>query len=514
MKKGSIRLVIGLALLMAGCKDISRDPSAVEEKFKHKEELDIAKNAKLEAEHELISIFPASGDSFIGDPMPYFDGEKMNLFYLEDQRLGTQGYHPWARCTTTDFCSYEFLGEVIPYGEDITKQDIALGTGSVIKDKKGIYHAFYTGHNDTYTPKEAIMHATSTNLQDWVKQEQDTFYAAEEYAPDDFRDPYVFYQEEDGRYWMLITTRKNNMGVIALYKSTDLVQWSNEKVLFTNDMGTDSNLECPTLIEWKGYWYLSFSDQWPDRRVHYRIAKSPGGLFEKPQTDVLDGNGFYAGRLEKMDSKMYLIGWNATKDGHQDENNYNWGGNLVSHEVIQKEDGLLGIIPVQSIANRLNQKIEAKVVSKSETITLKDGTLHFSGADYEVAAYPALEGCTKITGEIELEDKTGSFGFAFNLGESKFGTLNYVFQQQEGCIGFFNKRTDTISSEEAQSKVNYPLKKGDKINFTILFDHTVAVLYVNDEIALTARMYSANKREWGFFGEGSKVSLRNVQTYN
>lgn len=49
---------------------------------------------------------------------------------------------------------------------------------------------------------------------------------------------------------MLITTRKNNSGVIALYTSDDLRVWKDQGILFKNDMGTDSNLECPTLIKY------------------------------------------------------------------------------------------------------------------------------------------------------------------------------------------------------------------------------------------------------------------------
>ncbi|KAE9632947.1 DUF4975 domain-containing protein [Defluviitalea raffinosedens] len=502
MKKKSIFFIISLALLMVGCKNNNNDTA--------KDENNIEKNYNIIEE---VSVYPTPDDGFVGDPMPYFDGEKMNIFFLYDQRLGTQGYHPWARYTTTDFCKYEFLGEVIPYGNDIKEQDIALGTGSVIKDKNGLFHAFYTGHNDTYSPKEAIMHATSTDLQNWDKHEEDTFYADEEYSSDDFRDPYVFYNENDEKYWMLVTTRKNNMGVIALYKSVDLIQWENEKVLFENDMGSDSNLECPTLIEWNGYWYLTFSDQWPDRMFHYRIAKSAEGPFEKPEVDYLDGNGFYAGRMEKMDNKMYLIGWNGTKDGHQDGNNYNWGGNLVSHQIIQGDNGLLSTMPIQSINEKMNHNMNVTSLYNSETIFKEDRTLHFSGKDYEVASYPKIDGSTKITGKIKLNDNTNIFGFAFNLGDNKFGTLNFVFNKPEGYIGFFNKRTDTINSEEAQSKVNYTLNDGDEIEFTILIDNTVATLYVNNEIALTARMYSANKKEWGFFCENSNVTLQDIEVY-
>lgn len=126
---------------------------------------------------EDYQLFPTLDTSFVGDPMPYYEDGVFHIFYLEDLRDGKVGYHPWTLYETSNFYEYENRGEVIPYADSIEKQDIALGTGSV-KDESGLYHAFYTGHNDTYQPKEAVMHATSNDMINWTKIPGDTFYAA------------------------------------------------------------------------------------------------------------------------------------------------------------------------------------------------------------------------------------------------------------------------------------------------------------------------------------------------
>ena len=495
-----IVLIVGSLLVLAGCGG------------KHYDD-----NDKGNEIASSVTLFPTPDDVFVGDPMPYFDGEKMNIFFLEDQRNGKQGYHPWSRYTTTDFTNYEYTGVVIPYAEDIVEQDIALGTGSVIQDEDGIYHAFYTGHNDTYSPKEAIMHATSSDLQNWEKLKDDIFYADEEYSSDDFRDPYVLYNEQEGKYWMLITTRKADMGVIALYTSIDLIYWSNEGVLFENDMGSDSNLECPTLLEWNGYWYLSFSDQWPDRVVHVRKSNSPYGPFETARDDTLDyfdSNGFYAGRLEKDEDNLYFIGWNATKDGHSDANNYNWAGNLVVHQMLQKEDGYLKMVPVRNIDNSINKKQQISVLYRSSGIKKKKEKLMFSGADYEITTFSGLDGNTKITGKIELVEKSGIIGFAFGVGSDKLAPLNFIIDTTKNYLGFFNQYTDKIATQEAQSRIDYDFTGTEEITFKILLGNTVACLYINDELALTARMYGANKAEWGIFGMNSEVILKDIAISN
>ena len=58
---------------------------------------------------------------------------------------------------------------------------------------------------------------------------------------------------------------------------------------------------------------MSFSDQWPDRVTHYRIASDSKGEFIIPQKDHFDGNGFYAGRIEKDLEHLYIFGWTPTK---------------------------------------------------------------------------------------------------------------------------------------------------------------------------------------------------------
>ena len=40
------------------------------------------------------------------------------------------------------------------------------------------------------------MHAVSEDNVNWTKIPEDTFYAAENYSGDDFRDPFVFWNEK------------------------------------------------------------------------------------------------------------------------------------------------------------------------------------------------------------------------------------------------------------------------------------------------------------------------------
>lgn len=465
-------------------------------------------NAPTKEEVKDHTLYPMAAESFVGDTMPYFDGGTYHIFYLADLRDGKVGYHPWALMDTEDFTSYEFFGEVIPYGESADTQDNALGTGSVIKDKSNVYHAFYTGHNDIRSPKEAIMHATSTDLKHWEKQPDDTFISDGTYSTDDFRDPYVLYMEDEDEYWMLIATRKDNMGVIAKYVSKDLKTWTDGGVFFKNDMGSDSNLECPTLLKYQGEWYLTFSDQWPDRVVHYRKTDDLTKGFEKPEKDSFDGNGFYAGRLETDGSRLFLVGWNGTKVDHLDGGDYEWGGNMVAHELVQEADKSLHVVLNSSIAKELNHPLDNNPQQYTESIERKDSSYRFSGKEYEMVRMQKLEGSYLIEADIADYNKDGLFGFAFNPDEEQVGNLNLVFDVKHGEINFYN--TNQLYAQDPQTTVDFDFGDCEAIHVSLVISDGVAVMYVNDTVALTARMYMSQGTDWGFFSIESPVSFQNV----
>ena len=456
-------------------------------------------------------VFPKPDFALVGDTMPFFDEGKMNIFYLADQRDGKTGYHPWALYTTEDYTTYEDKGIVLPYGENGQAQDNALGTGCVIKDQKGTYHAFFTGHNDYRQPMEAIMHATSSDMLNWKKIPEDTFIANDNYSTTDFRDPYVLYVPEEQQYWMLIVTRTKETGVIAKYVSKDLSKWEDKGIFFTDDLGYGTNMECPTLISYKGKWYLSFSDQWPDRVVHYRVSDSISGPFRKPEKDSFDGSGFYAGRLETDGENLYMVGWNGTKVGHDDENDYDWAGNMVVHQMQQNSDGTLVPVVNKKLVSNMNHKLNMKPVKMTETVKPSGSGYQFGGEEYELVQFEGFMDAARIEAEITGYKDGDKFGIAFAPDIDNVGTLNYLFNLEENTIEFCN--TDRLMDGYPQSSVSFDFKNADSLKINLFVHDGVTCLYVNDEVALTARMYFSVGMNWQFYSIDSAVKFDHVGIY-
>ena len=461
------------------------------------------------------SIFPNTGYSWAGDPMPFFDGEQMRMFYLEDLRDGAVWFHPWSLFTTKDFTDYHHNSQVIPCDtSNEFAKDSALGTGSVIKAKDGLYHAFYTGFNWRSMPKETIMHAVSRDLVSWQKVPEDSFHGSKPYIYDDtFRDPNVFYNEDYGEYWMLITTRsKKARGVIARYTSKDLKHWEDKGIFFENDMGSDANMECPTLLKYGKYWYLTFSDQWPSRVVHYRVATDSMGPFKKPERDYFDASGFYAGKLAQDKESLYLVGWTPTKAGGKDKSPTDWAGNLVAHQLKQRADGTLYPVPVEKMTKRMQKPVEMEPITERGTVNCADESYHFDGTGYADVVMPKMEGIRKITGHFKVAKQQGKFGLMFHVGPNQTGSLNLVFDPVKQQVAFYNTDTSRVHVAKPELAVPVSLQPDESYDFTLLIDGTVAVLYINDQMALSTRMYGLPDYPWGIFSAGSAVTLTGLRS--
>ncbi|MDE6167920.1 MAG: glycoside hydrolase family 32, partial [Acetatifactor sp.] len=233
-------------------------------------------------------LYPTSENAWVGDVMPMADENGLQLYYLYDTDHNGVGYHPIYKFSTSNFYEYQDDGLVILYGSSAEEPDLAIGTGSVLKAQDGRYHCFYTGHNDTFPDKgldkECVMHAVSEDNISWTKIPEDTFYAAEHYSGDDFRDPFVFWNEDEQCYWLLIAAHDEKLGgIVARYTSTDLSKWTLCDPLYAPEK--QYMLEWPDLFRMGDYYYLFYS--W-DRVTYYAMSNSIYGPFAEPADNILD----------------------------------------------------------------------------------------------------------------------------------------------------------------------------------------------------------------------------------
>lgn len=473
-----------------------------------------------ESGREYTTIFKPA-NNWVGDPMPFYENGVFHVFYLFDARNSQPTFHPWYKTTTTNFATFSGNSEIIPTGS-ANDQDGALGTGSVFK-KDGIYYGFYTGHNGNLDPKEKIMLATSTDLITWTKKPSFMLQASTGYDRNEFRDPIIIEDKSNGTYKMLIATRSsvsmtnNNVepwrAVLAQYSSTNLIDWTLEKP-FYEDSSTFIT-ECPDVFTMGNYQYLVYSDI-DDRMVHYKYRSLTANSWITPTNSKLDGIAFYAGRTVYDGVNRYIMGWCPTKNNSSDASNYDWAGSLVTHRLIQHSDGTFGV----AITEGVNSKFAtAKVLTPLKNVSSSNSnanyTLNASGGEKSFSLFDRETKPFKIKTQINVASST-QFGFGFGACSTLNEVYSIVFDLEKNQLrlekSIKNGSSSAVISTLTQLPLAVPANK--QFDVTIVSENSVCVVYINDEIAFTNRIYKMSQNPWTIFANNGEVTFSDLKVFN
>ena len=460
---------------------------------------------------------PANG--WCGDPMPFYDvqNQLFRVCYLQEFRPNDYAtYHPVYALETEDMVHYTELGEVLPTGNRWA-QDAAIGTGSVIwVEAQQMYYFFYTGNKFQPGQNECgqvVLSATSTDGVSWTKTNFRLDGAAGYYYRNDFRDPEVFLGE-DGKYHMLVATGKNGRNVLAHFTSTNLVQWTDRGV-FMNTLW-DRFYECPNVFKMGDWWYLVYSELHREiRRVQYFKARTFEGLAACTANDTpvwpdnhegyLDSRGLYAGKTASDGTNRYLWGWCPTRRDNNNTavNNDNgepdWAGSLVAHRLIQHADGSLTLGEIESVHNWFNDDVPVSATSASlgegaslDLPALSD-KVHLS---FTVTASSAQ---TKFGVSVAKESWSGRFySIIVNPEANNMAKVNF---EQEGpdAMGFIPYIDGYFFAQPA-----------DRVyNIDIFIDRSVLVMYIDDVVCYTNRIYGLQNKPWTIRCYDGSVQITN-----
>lgn len=455
--------------------------------------------------HKLYYQFP---NTWFGDCMPFGLGDKFYLYHQRDTRKPCPFGEPfgWDLAVTSDFVTYEDMGTVVPRGTD-DEQDQFIFAGSVF-EAEGAYHIFYTGYNRDY-PKlgkasQVLMHAVSDDLIHWTKtQEKLTFAPQEGYDPDDWRDPFVIWNDEKEEYLLILGARKagpktRQTGRTVKFTSKDLKNWKFEGDFWAPGLFTMH--EMPDLFKMGDWWYHIVTEYSDRSKMVYRMSKSLDGPWIAPKDDAFDGRAYYAGRTFCLNGQRILFGWVATKEDCDDKKNFEWAGTFVAHEVYQREDGTLGVKIPDTVWNAFageegkDDFVISSPQERTEEVLFKNtGDIFKFEADVEFT-----EGTTSFGIRVyENEETAESYQFLFHIPENR-----YIFEK---CPNWPWPANQNIGLERP-----IELKAGRKYKIRFIADDTIGTLYVNG-IALNARMYQQFGESFGLFVTDGEVKVSNCK---
>ena len=148
---------------------------------------------------------PAQKTRFAGDCMPFFHDGVFHLYYLLDEghhsALGGLGGHQWAHASSSDLIRWTHHH---PLAIAITDEwEGSICTGSTFFHG-GTYYGFYATRWRDRTQHLSL--ATSTDGIHFTKTQPNPLASPPPgYNPYDYRDPFVFLNDQTGLFHMLVT---------------------------------------------------------------------------------------------------------------------------------------------------------------------------------------------------------------------------------------------------------------------------------------------------------------------
>lgn len=444
-----------------------------------------------------------------GDFMPFFWKGVYHLFYLYKCCV--------YKVETEDFVHYKEPTLVLQNGSP-DDQDWHIGTGSVF-EYDGIFYFHYTGfcegnHGLEGKNEQVILRARSTDMVHWEKDRDfflrpDTRY----YGNLHWRDPHVIRNDELGKFFMLITaTQKEGAykrtGCTAVYVSEDMNTWEHFKTLYAPR--TFITHECHDCFKMGDKWYLTFSNysRWWETR--YRVADCFQGPYRVPEhDDMFDGREYYAAKSVTDGKKRYMVGWESIRENCRDSGRHLWGGNILVHELVQREDGTLGVKMPDTIEQSFTEEIPLKLTLRQGEFSGEDACFTGSASDgFAWAELSELPETALFDTELSWSEGTEAVGIMIHAQPDLKEWCQLRLEIKNGRI--LMDRYNRVDGDQYYLDERPVRFTENSAKVKLVVSGNIMLVYVND-VALVSRCYEIASGSVGIFTEYGEIRAKGTR---
>ncbi|WP_102345869.1 glycoside hydrolase family 32 protein [Bacillus sp. Marseille-P3661] len=486
-----------------------------------------------------MKIFRRPSDGVAaGDAIPFYWKGVYHLFYLTSP-AGTKKYPErvrttWRHAVSKDLVVWEELPIALSPGEEPECDSNGVWTGSVIyaNDK---FHIFYTGYHIASDFPQTICHATSNDLINWEKDEKNPIIKPDIniYENIDWRDPYVFWNEGEQCYWMILSARLNKgpdsrRGCIALATSDDLDNWTVHDPIYA-PYSTNCP-ECPEMYKMGDKWYLAYSRFSESAQTIYRIADNPRGPWRAPIVDGLDGRRFYAAKsLEDDNKRRFYFGWVHDRENEVDNGEWEWGGDFtVPREVIVLPNNDLAVKCPEEITRTYNVRCQnefngimgkwtvygTEVLNVESLSKLSYGFFNISQEEFLFQCKITPTDVRDSFGILIKSDKELETGYILKFEPSaQRVSLVKLPQPMDPFWSTLSGKTVPLPEADGPRVVERPLliDNNSTLDCKVIVTDTIIEVFVNDKVALSYRAYDKGQHQIGLIVEDGYAQFSSIE---
>jgi beta-fructofuranosidase len=318
-----------------------------------------------------------------------------------------------------------------------------------------------------------------------------------------WRDPYVFWNDEEQQYWMVVIASnvENGNTVQGLLTSKNLKTWSQEPPL----KGAEGQ-ECPDLFKIGDYYYLIGGG-------HYASSKNIRGPYTRKGNSAIDNPGVYAGK-RMFDGKRHIwVGWAWDTADMTDDDRITWGGYMCSpRELYAGPEGQLYCRPASEVTAVFSHKIfdiktDRESVATNAAWDFKDDELKGVAQGQPTQCLVDLPvGNYMLECEIQLDPQAE---FTLHLREQVATGEGYFLRirPKEQQIDWGSR--DLNGKEFTWSRA-CEIDPAEPIKIQAFMQGTVMECFVNDAYAFTRRAYNFEEGLLGLEVSGGSVVMNSL----
>jgi beta-fructofuranosidase len=431
-------------------------------------------------------LLPAS--NWMNDPNgPIFFRGRYHMFHQYNPKAAIWGNMNWAHATSADMVYWRQEPIAIaptPGGFDSD----GVFSGSAVLDQ-GVPTVIYTGVMPplsdaqatlrdgvhTWRETQCLAFSRDPDLRAWEKLPEPVIAAPPAgIEVTGFRDPFIW---REGDSWLLILGSgiKNKGGMILLYKSTDLRNWtylhplvegSRNQRTVVNPVDTGEMWECPDFFPLGGKHVLLISTE---GKVRWKVGTYKDQRFTPEKEGVVDWGAYYAAKsmLDESDDRI-LWGWIPETRPEAEHNAAGWAGAMALPRVLTlNSDGELQMEVAPAIRKlRHSHTSLPRQASSAERKRILDSV-----------------NIPDLAAEVTLEFRPKP-GQPFTLGLQSEDGQNFATLAFAETAGVRQLTVNELSAPVSGS--------GDSpIRLHLFLDGSVLEVFVNGTTTLTARIYQA-----------------------
>ncbi|MDH3244908.1 MAG: hypothetical protein OEM26_09855, partial [Saprospiraceae bacterium] len=359
------------------------------------------------------------------------------------------------------------------------------------------------------------------------------------YEKGDWRDPFVYWDQDRSEYRMLIVARRNigpywNRGCIAQAISSDLDNW---ELLSPSESGFPKHQtfcpECPEIFPLGEYWYYVVSRFSEDQQTVYYVSQNPDGPWERRRLDSLEGRRFYAAKSATDGNRRISFAWIPFRQHNSDTGVFAWGGTFGSpRQLVSMKDGTLTMRLPQELDCMYERKTSLNIIDHlwghwdigEDIITISANNEYTFGflnirerEDVMVSAEITITNDGTIAGILLEPDKDMGSGYFLCIDPLKQQvTLNKWPQDQDfhwetwlkignPTLAFWQEKNNPIVTRP----LAYLPQDGTYV-VKVLRKESAVECYVADQVCASFRIYKKSDIPFGIFVQGGRAVFRNL----